>query len=363
MVARKRLLSRRGFLGGGLGFLVPPLLVGRTAASAQIGGAAGDGAGPPAQPTTGTTSRPLVFQMHWCPQAQFAGYLMALEKGFFRNEGLTNLTLRWSSTGDRPFDRLAQGAVDFCTGWLADALVAKARGSNLVQLAQVVQQSSLMLVAWRGSGIAAPRDFTGKRVALWGDNFDVQALAFFRKYHARPIIVPQSTSMVPFLRKAVDGASAMYYNEYHKLIEAGVRPEELRVFRFADYGLMFPEDGIYCTGRTRQRQAGLCAGLVRACRQGWDYALAHEAETLDVVMDNCRAANVRTNRNHQRWMLRSIRDAILVPPPQKPVPWGTLSKEVYEHVVRLLADQGLIGRPPAFREFRQPPITTAGAQE
>lgn len=300
-------------------------------------------------------SKPVVFQMHWCAQAQFAGPMMAVEKGFFAKEGLKDLKLEWTAPGERPFERLAQGKSDFCSGWLADALVAKAQGLPLVNLAQVLQQSSLILVAWRRSGIDDPRDFTGRRVGLWGGNFDVPATALFRKYDARPVVVPQSTSIVPFLRGAVHVASAMHYNEYHKLLEAGLRPEDLRIFRFADHGLVFPEDGIYCTDRTRRDNPDRCAALVRACRQGWEYALANEAETLDAVMRHCQAGSVRTNRNHQRWMLRSIRDAMRFGPQQDALPWGTLSEKAYAEVGRLLVEQKLIAKVPAFADFHQPP--------
>ena len=343
----------------GLRFLGLAIL-GLLASGANVGVAQ-----PPEPPpeTASTTVPAIIFQMHWRPQAQFAGYLMAREKRFFEQEGVKGLQIRWSVAGDRPFEQLVAGQSDFCVGWLADALVEKDQGKPLVHLAQVFQQSSLMLVTWRRSGIDTPRDFTGKLVGLWGGNFDVQAMALFRKYDVRPVLVPQSTSMVPFLRGAVEIASAMHYNEYHKLIEAGVRPEELRTFRLADYGVMFPEDGIYCTEQTRQERAELCAAVVRACRRGWDYALDHEAQTLDVVMRSCRLANARTNRNHQRWMLRSIHDAIRSGPEQKPVPWGLLSEEAYAKLTRLLIDQGLISRSPAFRDFHQPPVPAGSIEE
>ena len=153
---------------------------------------------------------------------------------------------------------------------------------------------------------------TGQRVGLWGGDFDVLPRAFFRKFHVQPEIVPQSNSMVPFLRGAVSVASAMHYNEYHKLLEAGLRPEELQVFTLADYGLDFPEDGLYCHERCWRDRADQCAALVRAVQQGWDYALDHEVEALDVVMAYCRRAEVRTSRNHQQWMLRSMAGLIRV---------------------------------------------------
>lgn len=308
-------------------------------------------------PTPAANADPdqVVLQILWRPQAQFAGYMTAQDKGFFRQSGLKAVKLAWSTAGDRPFDRLADGKADFCTGWLSEAIVERSRGKPLVHLAQVFQRSSLTLVAWSKSGIVTPADMTGKRVGLWGGNFDVQAQAFFRKYDIHPTIIPQSTSMVPFLRSAVDVASAMHYNEYHTLLESGVRPEELRVFALADYGVAFPEDGIYCTERTRRQRPDVCAAMVTACRQGWQYALDHEDETLETIMQYCREAGVRTNRNHQRWMLRSVATAIRGRPDAPTAPWGSLSAKAFQSVADALVDQRLIGRPPAYEQFHQPP--------
>jgi len=358
-------VQRRGAQSNRVAFLWAAAIIATVTGSAfaPIVGAAAHPETPFGKPAVSVASRRIVFQTHWYPQSQFAGYMMALEKGFFRREGVTNLEIRWSAAGQRPFDLLAEGKVDYCTGWLADAIVEKDRGLPLVNLAQVIPQSSLMLITWRQSGIDTPQKLTGKRVGLWGGNFDVPATAFFRKYGIRPIVVPQSTSMVPFLRGAVDVASAMHYNEYHKLIEAGVSPDELHSFRFADHGFVFPEDGIYCTAQTSAERANVSAAVVRACRQGWEYALANEAETLDVVMENCRAVNVRTNRNHQRWMLRSIRAAMRRPDSLQPVPWGSLSEAAYSEVVRLLLDQALIEEAPDFREFHRRTETAQGVRE
>jgi NitT/TauT family transport system substrate-binding protein len=280
--------------------------------------------------------------------------MVAQDTGLFRKAGL-NVRLSWTAAGERPFEQLVEGHCDFCTGWLSDAMHDCDAGKRLVNIAQVFQHSSTMLVTWSHSGIKVPQDMTGKRVGLWGGNNDVQALAFFKEHHVQPTIVPQSASIVPFLRGAVDVASAMHYNEYHKLIEAGISPSDLRVFSFAEYNLAFPEDGLYCTAATRQSRAGLCAKVVAACREGWDYALQHEAETLDVVMKYCGEANVRTNRNHQRWMLRSIALAIRGRPGSTPAPFGSLSPDVYHSVARKLQDQQFLRAAPNFDQFYQPP--------
>jgi NitT/TauT family transport system substrate-binding protein len=149
----------------------------------------------------------------------------------------------------------------------------------------------------------------------------------------------------------------MHYNEYHKLMEAGVSPDNLRVFALADYGLAFPEDGIYCTDATRRDRAALCSAFVDACNKGWNHAFDHESQTLDTVMKYCRDANVRTNRNHQRWMLRSV--ALAIRGSQSadapPLPWGNLAPDVYDGVAKILVQQKLLQTAPAFDAFYRPP--------
>ncbi|MEN6450294.1 MAG: ABC transporter substrate-binding protein [Thermoguttaceae bacterium] len=302
---------------------------------------------------TSPSDAPLVLQLHWYPQAQFAGYMMAEEKGFFRKAGLT-VKLRWSDAGEKPFEQLAEGRCQFCTGWLCEAVREWDAGHRLVNVAQVFQRSSTLLVTWNDSSIKRPEDISGKRVGLWGGNNDIQTLTFFRRRKIEPIIVPQSASIVPFLRGAVDVASAMHYNEYHKFIEAGVSPDRLRVFSLADYGLDFPEDGLYCTAATRRDRAATCAALVAACRQGWNYALDHESETLNVVMKHCRATGARTNRNHQQWMLRSVGVAIRGQPGDTTAPFGNLSAKAYGSVAQMLRDQHLLRASPAFEQLYQP---------
>jgi NitT/TauT family transport system substrate-binding protein len=308
--------------------------------------------------------RPLVLQLLWCPQAQFAGYMMAKEKGFLNEAGLKGLTLRWACAGDRPLDRLANGEVDFCTAWLSNAVVRRTQGTPIVLVAQVFQRSSMLLVTRSDSGIERPEDMAGRRVGLWGGDFDVRPVAFFRQFHVEPEIVPQSTSIVPFLRGAVDVMSAMYYNEYHKLIEAGLEPQQLKVFVLSDYGLDFPEDGIYCLEATRRDRPDACAALVKAVGRGWAYALEpeHEEETLDVVMDYCRNANIRTGRNHQRWMLRAMRQCIPHTKDGGLASWGQLRRETYDEATSLLSEQGLIQSPPDFEQFYQPPGSTNAPQ-
>jgi len=326
------------------------------------GPAAASGQSPVAGDAAGRSGGTVTLQLQWHPQAQFAGYMLAESREYFRQAGLDNVKLVWGSDEVRPIERLVGGEVTFCTAWLSTAISERAQGRPVVHIAQILQRSSMMLVTRSDSGIARPADMSGRRLGLWGGEFDVLPHAFFKKHAVRPAIVPQSNSMVPFLRGAVDVASAMYYNEYHQLREAGLQEDKLRIFPFADFGMDFPEDGIYCTEATLGRRPATCAALVTAVRQGWHEAFANEPETLETVMDYCARARVRTNRAHQRWMLRSMRQAMTGLAGKAAPAWGGLSREAYAEVAGALLDQGLIDRVPEFSAFHRPPALRHNAR-
>jgi len=288
------------------------------------------------------------FIPQWLPQSQFAGYYVAYEKGFYAHRGLEVKILKGGP--DFPASEVVQaGRADFGTMFLTTAIVKRANGHKLLNIAQIVQRSALMLVAKKSSGILVPGDMNGKKVALWGEEFQIQPQAFFQQHHLAVKILHQGSTMNLFLRGGVEVASAMWYNEYYRIIQAGVDPEELTTFLLADYGLNFPEDGIYCLESTFQKDPRKCINFVQASIAGWKYALAHPDEALDIVMKYVNAAHLPTNRPQQKWMLERMQD--IIQPPGADIPMGTLKEESYEQVARELKKYGFIGKIPDFHQF------------
>ncbi|MHB8068064.1 MAG: ABC transporter substrate-binding protein [Desulfobaccales bacterium] len=288
------------------------------------------------------------FIPQWTPQSQFAGYYVAHDKGFYAARGLDVKILR-GGPDFPPSELLPAGKADFGTMFLTTALVKRAKGVKIINIGQVVQRSALMLVARKSSGINVPADMNGKKVALWGEEFQIQPRAFFHLQHLNVKILRQGTTMNLFLRGGVEVASAMWYNEYYRIIQAGIDPEELTTFLLADYGLKFPEDGIYCLESTFQKDPGRCINFVQASLDGWKYALAHPDEALDIVMKYVYAANLATNRPQQQWMLERMQD--IIQPPGSDIPMGCLQKETYEQVARELKNYGFIEKIPDFHRF------------
>ena len=297
-----------------------------------------------------TALKKISFIPHWVPQAQFAGYYVAYEKGMYRKHGI-GLTIIEGGPDRLASDYLREGKADFATSWLSTAIQKKAHGIDLVNIAQIVQRSALMLVARKSSGIQRAEDMNGKKVGLWDADYQLQPRALFRKYNLNVRVIPQSFSVNLFLRGGVDIATAMWYNEYHTILNSGLDPDEITGFFFHDYGLNFPEDGIYTMEDTLIREPELCRAFVAASLEGWKYAFEHPEEALDIMMKYAAQSHLPTSRTHQKWMLERMKDLIL--PKDGDTHLGTLLPSDYDRVARSLKESGLTDTIPDFAAFHR----------
>lgn len=293
----------------------------------------------------------VTFVPLWKPQAQFAGYYAALEKGIYKKHGL-DVAILQGGPDFPPAEAVENGKADFGIVWLSSAIQRRASGAKLVNISQVLQESALMLVTMKAGGIVSPEDFAGKKVSVWDGDLSLQPRAFFRKYGVEPNIVTQSYTVNLFLEGAVDAASAMLYNEYDTIVNSGIDPDELSVFRFSDYGLNFPEDGIYCLESTLESDPGAAAAFVKASFEGWKFVLENENESLDIVLKYMREAHVPANRVHQKWMLARMKDLIF--PTGRTVSPGLLDKKDYDFVCGQLLSEALIKEAPDYSVFFKP---------
>ncbi len=284
----------------------------------------------------------------WVPQAQFAGYMVALDKGFYTEAGI-DLTLKEGGPSRPPFGQIATGKATFCTDWLTNGIRQKAIGQPIVELAQIIQKSALMLAAKKASGIVKPQDLDGKKVGLWEGHFYLQPMLFFKKFGVNVEVIPNYTSVGLFLKGALDAMSVMYYNEYHTLIQNGLDADELTTFVFSDYDLNFPEDAIFTLESTYKKDPDLCKRFVDASIKGWIYAFDHQEEALDIVMKYVNQANTPTNRPHQKWMLAKMKELVEVTADGRKI--GRLYREDYLRVAKIMLEQKMISEIPIFEEF------------
>lgn len=267
------------------------------------------GKGPAAQQDTPT---PVTLNLQWVTQAQFAGYYVALDKGWYLEEGI-ELTIRPGGPDISSINSVRTGTAQFGTSLLADIIVANEKTNDLVSIAQIQQSNGLLLIAKKESGIQQPKDFVGKKVGVWLGNWEAQFDALIAKESIGAndfTLVSQGFSMDSFINGELDVASAMIYNEYYSVLESGISADDITVINYADYGLDFPGDVLFTSAKITQENPDLCARMVRASLRGWQYAIENPEEAVDIVLKYDRSG-VQT-REHQLAMMREISKLVQV---------------------------------------------------
>ena len=287
----------------------------------------------------------------WVHQAQFAGFYVAQDQGLYRAQGL-EVDIKPGGPGVSFLQEITQGRCDFAGAWLSAAIEARAQGVRLVHLAQIIQRSALLLVAFKYKGFKSIKDLNGRRVGLWENQFSLAPFALFQREKIKVKETPQNVSMAPLLNGTLDAASAMRYNEYHQLYQAGVDPDQLVVFDFAKMGLNFPEDGLYALESLWRKKPEVCRRFVRATLDGWRLAFAQPEKALASVMRRVDQANLASNISHQRWMLKVMQEIITHRVSLQSL--GYLDPQDFAVVNQVLMEKNLIKTPVSVWDFAAP---------
>ncbi len=244
----------------------------------------------------------FVFTPQWTAQAQFAGYYVAQEKGFYREAGI-DVTIEHPSATQSAMSRLCKNECQATTMQLCQALEIVDGGIPLVNILQTSMNNAMVIVSARGKD---PLTQKGARVGIWSVGFGQLAICMAGKDHLDYEWIRFAQNVNLFVAGALDATLAMSYNEYYQLMHAGVEVREENVYRFCDHGYNIQEDGVYVTRDYYNSHKEQAQRFANASRKGWEWAAQHPEETLDIVMRYVEKAHIATNRTMQRLMLQEV---------------------------------------------------------
>lgn len=255
----------------------------------------------------------LTICLCWQTQCQFAGFYVALDKGFYREEGL-NVTLKPGGPDVRPFQEVTDGRAQFGTGQAQEVLTARDKGTPIQCVATNFQTGALRLVAKKNLGITGPLDLKGKKISLWFGGYEHQCLGLLEKYgisQDEVTLEKQGWTMDDFCEGKVDVASVMVYNELNTLYERGVN--DIDVINYADYDVNFPEDTIFALEEYIQKNPEVVSKVLKASYRGWRWAMDNPKDAVAIVMKY----NDKLNPEHESNMLREVTKLMNTPRTQE----------------------------------------------
>ena len=259
--------------------------------------------------TTAMAADKLVLQLKWVTQAQFAGYYVAKDKGFYKEENL-DVEIKPGGPDIAPVQVLAGGGADVVLDWMPSALASREKGVPLVNIAQPFKSSGMMLTCRKDSGISSPADFKGKTLGVWFFGNEYPFLSWMSQLgiptdgSADGVkVLKQGFNVDPILQKQADCVSTMTYNEYWQIIDAGLSADDLVVFKYEDQGVATLEDGIYVLEDKLKDPAfeDKMVRFVRASMKGWKFAEDNPDEAAEIVLEN-DASGAQTEKHQKRMM-------------------------------------------------------------
>jgi len=251
----------------------------------------------------------VTIQLKWVAQAQFGGYFVAKDKGFYKDAGL-DVTINPGGPDVAPPQVIAGGGADVVVDWMPSALASREKGVALVNISQTFKHSGLELVCRKDTGIKKPEDLKGKTVGIWYGGNEYPFLNWMSKLDYKTDgspggvkILKQGFNVDPILQKQADCVSAMTYNEYWQVIDGGFKPSDLVVFNYEKEGVATMEDGLWVMEAKLKDPAFVTkmAKFVKASMKGWDYAKAHEDDAVKIILAT-DTTGAKTEKDQKRMM-------------------------------------------------------------
>jgi NitT/TauT family transport system substrate-binding protein len=332
--------------------------VGALAALAIVGGigAAVGTAAPSKQGSQKLTK--LTFQLKWVTQAQFAGYYAAQAKGYYKKAGL-DVNIRVGGPDIIPEQVVAGGQAQLGLDWLPSLMSARDQGTKLVNIAQVFTRSGMTEITWKSSGINTVAKMKGKKVGNWlgGNEFELFAAlsrAGMDPVHNKNVtIVKQPFDMNLFLKKQIDAASAMTYNELAQVLES-TNPKTGKLYKLSDLNVIkmdkigtgMLEDGIFGTEswlKDKNNQA-TAKKFLAASFKGWIYCRTHLKDCVKIVLTH----GPTLLKGHQTWQMNEI-NALIWP---APLGIGLMNPKDYKFTAKTTAKYNHLKAVPGHEAYR-----------
>ncbi len=277
---------------------------------------------------------PVSIQFKWFYQYQFAGFIMAKEKGFYEREGL-DVTLK---ERDPTLNNIMQVINGDSQYGLADSVIFRyrAQGHPVKVIASIFQHNPLVLISKKGSGILSPFEMKGKRIAYQEglDDSVINSLFKFGNLKQSDVIkFPMDFSHMEFVNGDVDITEAYLSIEpYWMKTKYGV---EVNIIDPKNYGIDLYGDLLFTTEKEIKKHPDRVAAIRKATLEGWQYALEHKEETIRTILKKYNTRDLDHDRlSYEADITKNLIAANYIP-------LGEVRQERFKILIPLYMNKGI----------------------
>jgi NitT/TauT family transport system substrate-binding protein len=263
------------------------------------------------------------------------GYYLAQDKGYF---DAANLHVTFiAASGTEPSTTLAKGGADLAIELMPIALNHREDGDNIVLIAQMFRKAGMELVC--RATVDHPAALKNHVVGVYFGGLESSFYAWMTLLSLNPFggpgsvtVLRQNFGLEAFQRSQADCATTFTYHAPLDFAAAGLKLQDLKLYRYDDAGVATLEDGLYARGGdlARSERVAQFAAFLSAVTKGWRFAHNNPKAAFDLIHADPAFANADPTA------LRQAIDAVddLVAPDNGPI--GKLDRNAYNQTVNLM---------------------------
>ena len=257
--------------------------------------------------STYVAAEQVSLQLRWLHQFQFAGYYMALEKGFYKEVGLEVSLLEGGPHALAPVERVLAGEVDFAVS-SSGAVIHRLEGRPVVALAAIMQTSPIVWITLSESNIRTPHELIGKNALIMSAPESAELLTMLLReglQKDKVHLIPSTYRIDDLIEGKVDAFDAYVSNEPFYLKQHGI---DYHLINPRDYGINFYGDVLMTSEKLAKGNPTLVSQFTEASLKGWQYAFDHTVETIHLIHEKY-APN--KSLAHLRFEAEKIRELVM----------------------------------------------------
>ncbi len=274
------------------------------------------------------------IQLKWFYQFQFAGILVAKEKGFYKDVGL-NVTIKERDPSKNNILQVANGESQY---GVADSVILlyRAKGYKVRVITTIFQHNGIVLLSKKGSGIVSPYEMKGKIIAYQeglDDSIITNLFAFAKLTKDDYIKAPMDFTHMSFVNGKVDVTESYISIEPYWLKKK--YNIDVNIIDPKNYGIDFYGDLIFTNQKEIDEHPKRVKAFKKATIRGWAYALAHKDEAIKIILEKYNTRNLEYD---QLLYEARITENLISP---KYIPLGEVKKERFLRLAELYANENI----------------------
>ena len=282
-------------------------------------------------------------QLKWTHQFQFAGFYAAIEQGYFRDAGLDVELIEGGPLID-PAAVVVAGDAEFGIG-NSSLLIDFNSGRSVVAVAAILQHSPFVILARLDPTLRSVRDLEGR--TLMGESHSDELTAYLMSagVDLGRIRLKQHSGSVSSLSDSgperVDAMTAYISTEPFEATRQNI---PYQIFNPRDLNINFYGDTLFTSRQLAKEQAQTVSAMRDALIAGWRYALAHQAEIVDLILRKYRPKMDRTELNFEAQATYNLFQTDVVD-------IGYMSRERWQHIGEIYAASGMMPKDFSLNGF------------